>query len=57
MAPSDRQQVIPSACNIRPKEAWEKGAAHGGKKNEEEERVVPSKSNLDALRKKREGGG
>ena len=37
------------------REAWEKGAAHGGKKNEEEERVVPSKSNPDALRKKREG--
>ena len=29
---------------------------HGGKKNGEEERVVPSESNPDALRKKRERG-
>ena len=39
-----------------PRGTWEKGAAHGGKKNREEERVVPSESNPDALRKKRERG-
>ena len=35
---------------------WETVAAHGGEKNGEEERVVPSGSNPDALQKKREGG-
>ena len=49
-------KVIPSACSIRPRGTWEKVAAHGGKKNGEEERVVPSGSNPDALRKKTERG-
>ena len=34
---------------------WEKGAAHGGNRWGEE-RVVPSRSNPDALQQKREGG-
>jgi len=43
-----------SACSIRPRGTWEKRAAHGGSRWEE--RVVPSRSNPDALQKKREGG-
>ena len=39
----------------QPYRTWEKVAAHGGKKNGEEERVVPPGSNPDALWKKREG--
>ena len=53
---SKHRESLPSACSIRPRGTWEKGAPHGGKKNGEEERVVPSESNPDALRKKREGG-
>ena len=44
-----------SACSIRPRGTWEKGAAHGGSRWGEES-VVPSRSNPDALQKKREGG-
>ena len=47
--------MISSACSIRPRGTWEKGAAHGGSRWGEE-RVVPSRSNPDALQKKREGG-
>ena len=48
-------KMISSACIIRPRGTWEKGAAHGGSRWGEE-RVVPPRSNPDALQKKREGG-
>ena len=44
-----------SACSIRPGGTWEKGAAHGGSKWGEE-RVVPSRSNPDALQRREKGG-
>ena len=49
-------KVISSACRIRPRGTWERGAAHGGRKNGEEERVVPSRSNPDALQRREKGG-
>ena len=48
-------KMISSACIIRARGTWEKGAAHG-RSRWEEERVVPPRSHPDALQKKREGG-
>ena len=50
-------KIISSACSSHPRKAWAKGAAHGGKRIWEEERVVSSGSHPDALRMKRERGG
>ena len=59
--PKDLSDVLPASSEVQPdhcrkdvQKVGKKGAAHGGKKNSEEERVVPSGSYPDALQMKRE---